>query len=92
MTDPKPATPAAATPAKPSPAPTASDTDPWSKLAIGSICLCKDTSQKGGGWWEARCTDIGKDGNTLIMEWRGFANLGPFHVKRTAVAILPPKG
>lgn len=81
--DPKPATPPAEnTPAKPP------HSNPWDALKPGAVVLCQDGKD---GWWPAKLKDVGKDGNTLIMEWRGFANLGPFHVKRSAVAILPPK-
>lgn len=80
-------TPAESTSAKLAPS------NPWDALKPGVVVLCRDTTNgKDGGWWPAEIKDTGKDPAILIMEWKGFASLGPFHVKRSAVAILPPKG
>jgi len=77
-------------PAKPSPAP-AAGTDLWAKIAVGTIVLCRDTSNKDGGWWECTVSGVSKDSKLLTVRWANFPTMKPFTVKRTAVGILPFK-
>ena len=66
--------------------------DPWFKIAVGAVVLCRDTSNKDGGWWECTVGGVSKDSKLLTVRWGNFPTMKPFTVKRAAVAILPSKG
>ena len=70
----------------------ASGADPWSKVAVGTIVLCKDTSTKDGGWWECKVTGVSEDRKLLTAVWVSYPKIKAFTVKRAAVAIMPSKG
>jgi hypothetical protein len=66
--------------------------DPWFKIAVGAAVLCRDTSNKDGGWWECTVGGVSKDSKLLTVRWANFPTMKAFTVKRAAVAILPSKG
>jgi hypothetical protein len=91
--------PAAATPtasvtgpAHPEKAPTALLSDPRTAIDVGSVVLVQDREPlPNRAWWECVVTAVGRNPNDVIVKWKAFPALKPFPVKRTALALLPPK-
>ncbi len=81
-----PATPA--TPTTKGSIPDASGPSDPRKVQVGATILCEDG--KGGGWWEAKATEVSPDGKVLVAAWKNAPKLAPFSVKR--FGLLPPKG
>jgi len=66
--------------------------DPWAAITVKSVILCRDPEPgPERSWWEAVVTEVSKDNKSVTVRWRDFPTQKPFTVKRTAVAILPPK-
>jgi hypothetical protein len=65
--------------------------DPWFNINVGTVVLCRDTSQKDGGWWPAKVSKISDDQKLLTALWLNFGKMPPVVVKRSAVAIMPAK-
>ena len=73
-----------------SPAPNAADL--WSAIKLGSVVLVYDPEPgPDRSWWECKVVEVTGSNNVLVVRWAKYPKLPPFRVKRSAVAILPPK-
>jgi len=67
-------------------------TNPWAAIKVGSVVLVRDpTTGPDRSWWDCVVNEISKDNQFLTVRWKNYAKEKPFRVKRSAVAILPPK-
>jgi hypothetical protein len=61
-------------------------------IAVGSVVLCPYLEENPQPYWmECIVTSISKDGKTLTLRFRDYANYDPFTAPRMAVTLLPPE-
>jgi hypothetical protein len=61
-------------------------------IGVGSVVLCPYLDENPQPMWsECIVTAISKDGKTLTLRFRDYANYDPFTAPRMAVTLLPPE-